>query len=83
MRNVSSADFNLNPLVGLPGQSPDLLAQQLLVAIHSVFRMGATAIPCSFQIVQLLDILVQTSEKAELASLSEQFIEIARNMIVW
>ena len=41
--DVSSADFNLNPLVGLPGQSPDLLAQQLLVAIHSVFRMGATA----------------------------------------
>lgn len=30
---------------------------------------------------QLLDILVQTSEKAERASLPEQFIDIARNMI--
>lgn len=41
--DVTSPDFQLNPLVGSPGQSPNIRAQQLLAALHSVFRMGTAA----------------------------------------
>lgn len=41
--SVSSPEFSLNPLIGHPGQTPDTRAQQLLAALHSVFRMGPTA----------------------------------------
>lgn len=35
--------FSLNPLSAATGQSPDARAQQLLAALHSVFRMGPRA----------------------------------------
>lgn len=41
--DVTSPDFTLNPLMGFQGQNPDICAQQLLSALHSVFRMGAKA----------------------------------------
>ena len=40
---VDSSAFMLNPLIGLPGQNPDIRAQQLLAVLHSVFRMGTKA----------------------------------------
>lgn len=40
---VSDPSFSLNPLIGRPGQSPSLLAQQLLASLHAVFRMGPRA----------------------------------------
>lgn len=41
--DVTSPAFSLNPLLGLPGQSPDIRAQQLLAALHAVFRTGSRA----------------------------------------
>jgi len=40
---VSSPDFTLNPLLGSPEQSPELLAQQFLSLVHSAFRLGSRA----------------------------------------
>lgn len=41
--DVTSPAFALNPLAGLPGQSSDTRSQQLLAALHSLFRMGPRA----------------------------------------
>jgi len=39
--SVLSPDFTMNPLLGAAGQSSELLAQQFLSLIHSVFRLGS------------------------------------------
>lgn len=41
--DVSGPDFSLNPLVSMSSGDDDLCVQQLLCALHSVFRMGARA----------------------------------------
>ena len=41
--DVTAPTFKLNPLAGLPGQSPDARAQRLLASFHSVFQMGPRA----------------------------------------
>lgn len=41
--DVSGPDFSLNPLVSMSSGDDDLCVQQLLCALHSIFRMGARA----------------------------------------
>ena len=92
--DVSSADFSLNPLIGLPGQNPDLLAQQLLVAIHSVFRMGSTAtlslrrVTTAYQktdknptLEGLLNFIAQLEEPDRGVKSAKEYLELLTGMV--
>lgn len=92
--DVSSADFNLNPLIGLPDQSPDLLAQQLLVAIHAVFRMGSTAtlslrrVTTAYQktdknptLEGLLNFIAQLEEPDRGVKSAKEYLELLTGMV--
>lgn len=70
---TSPDDFALNPLIGAPGQSPAVRAQQLVASLHSVFRTGSrAAVALQKATVEYLAVNNAPSLPGLLAYISEQ-----------